>query len=78
LAGVDRNTPDVPGGEIVHDREGNPTGIDPLFVLQDASRNEEQRDAAIGFSAAGRLLTVVHISSSTANPFGSFQRGALR
>ena len=34
---------------------------DPLFVLRDASRNEEQRDAAIGFTAAGRLLTVVHI-----------------
>jgi hypothetical protein len=34
---------------------------DPLFLLQDASRNEEQRDAAIGFSSAGRLLTVVHI-----------------
>ena len=34
---------------------------DPLFVLQDASRNEEQRDAAIGFSANGRFLTVVHI-----------------
>jgi uncharacterized protein len=32
---------------------------DPLFVLQDASRNEEQRDA--GFSSVGRLLTVVHI-----------------
>jgi uncharacterized protein len=34
---------------------------DPLFVLQDASRNEEQRDVLIGFSSAGRLLTVVHI-----------------
>ena len=34
---------------------------DPLFVLQDASRNEERRDAVIGFSAAGRLLTVVHV-----------------
>jgi hypothetical protein len=34
---------------------------DPLFVLQDASRNKEQRDSAIGFSSAGRLLTVVHI-----------------
>lgn len=34
---------------------------DPLFVLRDASRNEEQRDAVIGFSSAGRLLTVVHI-----------------
>lgn len=34
---------------------------DPLFVLQDASRNEEPRDAAIGFSSVGRLLTVIHI-----------------
>jgi uncharacterized protein len=34
---------------------------DPLFVLQDASRNEEQRDAVIGVSSAGRLLTVVHV-----------------
>jgi uncharacterized DUF497 family protein len=33
---------------------------DPLFV-QDASRKEEPRDAAIGFSSTGRLLTVVHI-----------------
>ncbi len=34
---------------------------DPLFILQDAIRNDEQRDAAIGFSHAARLLTVVHI-----------------
>jgi uncharacterized DUF497 family protein len=34
---------------------------DPLLVVEDASRNEEQRDAAIGFSSNGRLLTVVHI-----------------
>lgn len=34
---------------------------DPTFKLQDASRNDEGRDAAIGFSARGRLLTVVHI-----------------
>ena len=34
---------------------------DPLFVLQDASRRQEQRDAVIGFSSAGCLLTVVHI-----------------
>ncbi len=34
---------------------------DPLIVLRDASRNEEPRDAAIGFSSVGRLLTVVHI-----------------
>ena len=34
---------------------------DPLFVVQDASRNQEERDAVIGFSTAGRLLTVVHV-----------------
>lgn len=34
---------------------------DPLFVLVDASRNDEARDAAIGFDASGRLLFVVHI-----------------
>ena len=27
---------------------------DPLFVLQDASRNQERRDAVIGFSSTGR------------------------
>lgn len=35
--------------------------FDPLFVLVDASRNEESRDAAIGFDTNGRLLYVVHI-----------------
>ena len=34
---------------------------EPLFVLQDGRRNDEHRDAAIGFSSTGRLLTVVHI-----------------
>ena len=34
---------------------------DPLFVLVDAARNDEARDAVIGFDATGRLLYVVHI-----------------
>lgn len=34
---------------------------DPLFVLVNASRNDEVRHAAIGFDLAGRLLYVVHI-----------------
>lgn len=33
---------------------------DPLLVLQDASRNDEQRHAVLGCSSIGRLLTVVH------------------
>ena len=35
--------------------------LDPLFVLTDASRNDEARDAVIGFDQLGRLLFVVHI-----------------
>ena len=38
---------------------------DPLFMLVDASRNEEARDAAIGFDSSGRLLYVVHIEIET-------------
>jgi len=34
---------------------------DPYFVLTDASRNDEARDAAIGFDSHARLLFVVHI-----------------
>jgi len=34
---------------------------DPLFIVIDAARNDESRDAAIGFDVGGRLLYVVHI-----------------
>ena len=34
---------------------------DPLFVLIDASRDNEVREAVIGFDSIGRLLYVVHI-----------------
>ena len=35
--------------------------FDPLFKLVDASRDDEARDAAIGFDSSSRLLYVVHI-----------------
>lgn len=35
--------------------------FDPFFVLTDATRNDEARDAAIGFDSQARLLFVVHI-----------------
>lgn len=35
--------------------------FDPLFRLVEASRNDEARDAVIGFSARQRLLFVVHV-----------------
>ncbi|AUN95696.1 BrnT family toxin [Pseudazoarcus pumilus] len=34
---------------------------DPLFIVVDASRNEEARDAVIGLDASGRILFVVHV-----------------
>lgn len=35
--------------------------FDPLFRLIDASRNDEARDAIIGYDTKSRLLYVVHI-----------------
>lgn len=35
--------------------------FDPLFVLADASRESEARDAVIGFDRTARLLFVVHL-----------------
>ena len=41
--------------------EASTVFYDPLFVVTDASRNEEERFAVTGFSAAGRLLIVAHL-----------------
>ena len=38
LAGIDRNTPDIPGGTIVRDKDGNPTGI-----FKDAAKDLVER-----------------------------------
>lgn len=35
--------------------------LDPLFRIEDASRNDEARDAVLGYSADGKLLFVVHV-----------------
>lgn len=35
--------------------------FDPFFKLVDAGRNEEVRDAVVGYDESGRLLFVVHI-----------------
>lgn len=35
--------------------------FDPFLVIEDASRTDEARDAAIGSDATGRVLYVVHI-----------------
>ena len=35
--------------------------FDPFFKVVDAGRNQEVRDAVIGYDESGRLLFVVHI-----------------
>jgi uncharacterized protein len=35
--------------------------LDPGFITTDAERNDESRDALIGFDRSNRLLFVVHI-----------------
>jgi uncharacterized DUF497 family protein len=40
--------------------------FDPLFRLVDAERNDEARDAIIGFDRASRLLFVVHMQQDNA------------
>ncbi|MDN5924721.1 MAG: BrnT family toxin [Xanthomonadales bacterium] len=35
--------------------------FDPFFLLLDASRNGEARDAVIGYDTRDRLLVVVHV-----------------
>ena len=35
--------------------------FDPFFRMVDASRNDEDRNAVIGFDVQGRLLFVVHL-----------------
>jgi hypothetical protein len=40
---------------------------DPLFVLVQAARNEEAREAAIGFDAMARLLYGVHVEVDDAH-----------
>lgn len=37
--------------------------FDPLFVLVDAARDAEARDAVIGFDRVARLLFVVHLQT---------------
>ncbi len=35
--------------------------FDPFFCLVDATRNDEERQAVIGYDAVGRMLFVVHL-----------------
>ena len=71
LAGVDRNTRDIPGGVIVRDRSGEPTGVlkdeamGPVQAVIPAP-TEAQRDAALKraleHAAARGVTAFAHVS----------------
>jgi predicted amidohydrolase YtcJ len=74
LAGVDRNTKDVPGGEIERDRDGNPTGIlkDAATALVERvmpplSPEEQDRamEAAMREAAAHGVTSVQNMADSS-------------
>jgi predicted amidohydrolase YtcJ len=90
LAGIDRNTPNPPGGEIDHDKDGNPTGI-----LRDAATalvervipplSPEERDhameAAMHEAARHGVTSVQNMANSPDDPtqpanFREFQKFA--
>ena len=63
LAGIDRNTKDVPGGVIVRDAQGNPTGI-----LKDAA--QDLVDRVIPPPSPDQIRTAVRAAQSYANSQG--------
>ena len=63
LAGVDKNTPDVPGGVIVRDADGNPTGI-----LKDAAQGLVER--VIPPPSEEQIITAIDAAQKYANEQG--------
>jgi hypothetical protein len=88
LAGLDRNTPDVPGGEIERDQQGHPTGIlkDAATALVERvmpplSRTEKDQalHAAMREAARHGVTSVQNMAdtsedSGQSEVFGEFQR----
>ena len=80
LAGVDRNTKDVPGGEIVRDQEGNPTGIlkdHATSLVERVMPPPSQRELDAALEAAMReaashgVTSVQNMWDSTTDPFSA-------
>jgi predicted amidohydrolase YtcJ len=74
LAGIDRNTKDVPGGEIERDKDGNPTGIlkDAAIalvqrIMPPLSPEEEAQamEAAMREAAAHGVTSVQNMADSS-------------
>jgi predicted amidohydrolase YtcJ len=87
LAGIGRATPDIPGGEIVRNRQGDPTGIfkdRAMSLVQRVipGRTEEQDDEALKQAmayVAARGITSVHdMSFGTWDELPVYRRAAER
>ena len=72
LAGVDADSPDVKGGEIVRDADGRPTGVlkdnamNPVFAAippASEARRDRQLQAALEYLAANGVTTVHDMGS---------------
>jgi predicted amidohydrolase YtcJ len=80
LAGLDRNTKDVAGGEIVRDKDGNPTGILKDHATSLVERimpppSERELDAALKAAmheaASHGVTSVQNLWDSTSDPFSA-------
>ena len=89
-AGVDADTPDVAGGEIIRDEDGRPTGIlkDNAMALVEAAipvpterQLEGYLDAAMQYVAANGVTTVHDMYDSVGNGWlgiETYRRAAAR
>jgi predicted amidohydrolase YtcJ len=76
LAGITAQTPDPPGGAIVHDAQGNPTGalkdaaMDPIFkVIPPLSHDRRVKvvKRALAYAASVGVTSVQHMETSYAD-----------
>ena len=89
-AGVDADTPDVAGGEIIRDEDGRPTGIlkdNAMLLVQEAIPQPTERqldshlDAAMRYVAANGVTTVHDMFDNVADGWASletYRRAAAR
>ncbi|MBT8098913.1 MAG: amidohydrolase family protein, partial [Gammaproteobacteria bacterium] len=82
LAGIDADTPDMPGGEIVRDANGSPTGVikdNPMRLVVDAipapsqSQLDGYLEAAMHYVASNGITTVHDMFDGTSNSWANLE-----
>jgi predicted amidohydrolase YtcJ len=66
LAGIDGNTPSPPGGEIILDEEGNPTGVlidNAMNLVASLISQPDENEIALSLDAASKRLLSLGITS---------------